>query len=108
MIDELVRYKNSRYSSDQRRILTCGILEGKIRVEWLPAAAPNVDSHWEMKLYGLVRSGDRARAIRHLQMTKKMSRHQAAKRVARNVRLIHAGRGARVRFVRGIVMSGPP
>jgi hypothetical protein len=83
MIDELVRYKKSHYPSDQRRILICGIVDSKIRVEWLPAAAPNVDSQWEMKLYGLVRTGERARAIRHLQTTKKMSRVQAAKRVAR-------------------------
>jgi hypothetical protein len=83
MIDELVRYKKSHYPDDQRRILTCGIVDSKIRVEWLPPAAPDVDSQWEMKLYGLVRTGDRVRAIRHLQTTKKMSRRKATQRVAR-------------------------
>ena len=35
MIDELVRYKKTHYPDDRRRILTCGIPDGKIRVEWL-------------------------------------------------------------------------
>src|SRR3954447_4562102 len=34
MIDKLVRYKQDRYPDDGRRILTCGIPDGKIRVEW--------------------------------------------------------------------------
>ena len=59
MIDELVQYKKNHYPDDQRRILTCGIPDGKIRVEWLKAAAPGVDSRWEMQLYGLVRTGER-------------------------------------------------
>ena len=59
MIDELVQYKKTHYPDDQRRILTCGISDGKIRVEWLKAAAPGVDSRWEMRLYGLVRMGER-------------------------------------------------
>ena len=44
MIDELIQYKKNRYPNDRRRILTCGIPHGKIRVEWLKAAAPGIDS----------------------------------------------------------------
>src|SRR4051794_8460835 len=45
MIDELIQYKKTHYPDDRRRILTCGgIPGGKIRVEWLPPAAPGVDS----------------------------------------------------------------
>jgi hypothetical protein len=62
MIDELVRYKKDHYRDDGRRILTCGIPDGKICVEWLNAAAPGVDSKWEMRLYGLVRTGQRNEA----------------------------------------------
>src|SRR3982750_2767239 len=58
MIDELVRYKREHYPGDRRRILTCGIPDGKVRVEWLPAAVPGIDSRWEMQLYGLVRGGE--------------------------------------------------
>lgn len=36
MIDELIRYKKAHYPDDRRRILTCGIPDGKVRVEWLP------------------------------------------------------------------------
>ena len=82
MIDELVQYKKTHYPDDQRRILTCGIPDGKVRVEWLQAAAPGVDSRWEMQLYGLVRIGDREQAIRFLQETQGMSNKEAAKRVA--------------------------
>src|SRR4051794_16633843 len=39
MIDDLVQYKKTHYPDDQRRILTCGIPDGNIRVEWLKAAA---------------------------------------------------------------------
>ena len=83
MIDELVRYKQEHYPDDQRRILACGIPEGKIHVEWLPAAAPGVDSQFEMQLYGLVRSGEHEQAVRFLQETQGISRNQAMKRVAR-------------------------
>jgi hypothetical protein len=83
MIDELIRYKKSRYPDDRRRILTCGIPHGKIRVEWLPAAAPGVDSKWEMKLYGLVKTGRRNEAIRFLQQTRTMNRTKAVKRVTK-------------------------
>ena len=82
MIDELVRYKEEHYPDDRRRILTCGIPDGKIRVEWLNAAAPGVDARWEMRLYGLVRTGEREKAIRYLQETRSLSRAEAMKRVA--------------------------
>jgi len=49
LIDELARFKTAHYPDDRRRILTCGIPDGKVRVEWLPAAAPGVDSRWEMQ-----------------------------------------------------------
>ncbi len=81
MIDELVRYKKAHYLDDQRRILTCGIPDGTILVEWLPAAAPGVDSRWEMRLYGLVRTGQREQAIGFLQETQGISRNKAMKRV---------------------------
>jgi hypothetical protein len=82
MIDELVQYKKTHYPDDRRRILTCGIPDGKIRVEWLNAAAPGVDAQWEMRLYGLVRTGEREKAIRFLQETRGISRNEATKRVA--------------------------
>jgi hypothetical protein len=82
MIDELVQYKKEHYPDDRRRILTCGIPDGKIRVEWLNAAAPGVDAGWEMRLYGLVRTGEREKAIRFLQETRSLSRKEAMKRVA--------------------------
>jgi hypothetical protein len=81
MIDELVRYKEKHYPDDRRRILSCGIPEGKILVQWLDAAAPGVDSKWEMRLYGLVHTGKREEAIRFLQETRSMSRNDAARKV---------------------------
>ena len=81
MIDELVRFKEQHYPDDQRRILTCGIPDGKIRVEWLAAVAPGVDSKWEMRLYGLVRMGEREKAIQFLQETRRMSRNDAERKV---------------------------
>lgn len=65
IIDDLVRYKKAHFPNDRRRILTCGIAEGKIRVETLPPASPGVDSRSEMQLYGLVRTGQRQKAVRH-------------------------------------------
>jgi len=50
-------------------------------VEWLAAAAPGVDSQWEMQLYGLVRKGEREKAIQFLRETRGMSRNDAAKKV---------------------------
>ena len=82
MIDELVRFKKQHYPDDQRRILSCGIPDGGVRVEWLPPAAPGVDSRWEMRLYGLVRTGEREEAIRFLRKTGRMSGKEAARRVA--------------------------
>ncbi len=82
MIDGLVRYKTAHYPNDRRRILVCGMVPGKVHVEWLNPAAPGVDSKWEMQLYGLVRTGQREQAIRFLQDTRRMSRKEASKRVA--------------------------
>jgi len=82
MIDGLVRYKQTHHPDDRRRILTCGIPEGKVRVEWLAPAAPGVDSKWEMRLYGLVRTGKREEAIRFLQETRRMTRTDALRKVA--------------------------
>jgi hypothetical protein len=82
MIDELVRYKKAHYPDDRRRILTCGIPDGKVRVEWLQPAAPGVDSKWEMQLYGLVRAGARDKAIHFLQETRRMTRNEASRRVS--------------------------
>ena len=82
MIDELVRYKKEHYPDDHRRILLCGMVEDKVRVEWLAAAAPGIDSKWEMELYGLVRTGEREDAIRFVRKTRHLSRSEAAKMVA--------------------------
>jgi hypothetical protein len=83
MIDELVQYKKAHYPDDRRSILTCGIPAGKIRVEWLPAAAPGVDVKGETQLYGLVRTGARDQAIRLLQETRGLSRAEAVGQVAK-------------------------
>jgi hypothetical protein len=82
IIDELIQFKKQHYPDDRRRILACGIPNGKVRVEWLHAAAPGVDSKWEMALYGLVRIGEREKAIQFLRETRRMSRKEAAKKVA--------------------------
>jgi hypothetical protein len=81
MIDELIQYKQEHYGDDRRRILTCGIPDGKIRVEWLPPPAPGIDSHAEMRLFGLVKIGEWEQAIRFLQETEGISRKKAVKRV---------------------------
>jgi hypothetical protein len=44
---------------DRRRIFTCGMINGNVRVEWMSPDAPGVDSNWEMRLHGLVRLGQR-------------------------------------------------
>ena len=75
-------HHRSSVPDDRRRILTCGIPDGKVRVEWLNAAAPGVDPTWEMRLYGLVRTRERDEAIRLLRETRGMSRNEAARRVA--------------------------
>ena len=82
MIDELVRYKTTHFPDDRRWILTCGILDEAVRGKWLPAVAPGVDPGWEMRLYGLVRTGERQRAIRFLQAIRGLARSEAARRVA--------------------------
>jgi hypothetical protein len=82
MIDELIRYMKAHYPDDRRRILTCGIPDGKVRVEWLHPDAPGVDSRWEMQLYVLVRTGQRDQAIRFLQDTRRLTRKEASQRVA--------------------------
>ena len=66
MFDEPIEYQQQHFPDDKRRILTCGIPDGKVRVEWLMAAAPGVDSNWEMRLYGLVRTGARDEAVKFL------------------------------------------
>ena len=83
MLDELVEFKKVHYPHDLRRILTCGIPNGSIRVEWLPPAAPGVDSRWEMQLYGLVRTNERKKAIRFLRKTRGLSRAKAESEVGR-------------------------
>jgi hypothetical protein len=85
MIDDLIEDKQQHFPDDQRRILTCGIPDGKIRVEWLPAAAPGVDSQWEMQLNGLVRTGEREQAIEFLRKTRRLSRKAAAEQVKKIV-----------------------
>jgi len=81
MIDELVRFKAKHYPDDQRRILLCGIPDGAVRVEWVGAVAPGVNTKWEMRLYGLVRCGEREKAIQFLCKTYRMSRRDAARKV---------------------------
>ena len=83
LIDELVEYKKAHFPDDRRRILTCGIPDGKIRVEWLPPAAAGVDAKWETQLYGLVRTGEREKAIRFLHETRGVPRREAMKQVAK-------------------------
>ncbi len=75
------RFGRESGPDDRRRILTCGIPDGRVRVEWLPPAAPGVDSRAEMRLYGLVRIGDRGRAIRFVRDTRHVSRPEAVKLV---------------------------
>ena len=91
MIDELVGYKKQHYPEDRRRILTCGIPDGKIRVEWVPPAAPGIDAQWEMRLFGLVRTGEKEMAVRFLQETRGMSRKEASRRVAEIAALLGIG-----------------
>jgi len=81
MLNELVEYKKKHFPHDLRRILVAGIPNGNIRVEWLPPAAPGVDSKWEMQLYGLVRTDEREQAIGFLRETRRLSRTDAVKQV---------------------------
>lgn len=82
MIDELVEHKKRHYPDDRRRVLVCGMLNGKVRVEWLAPAAEDVDSQWEMQLFGLVRIGALEAAVRFLRDTKGLSRREATRQVA--------------------------
>lgn len=82
MLEELVEYKKKHYANDRRRILLCGIPNGKIRVEWLAPAAPGVDSKWEMELYGLVKTGQYKKAVKFLQKTRGLNRQAAEAEVA--------------------------
>jgi hypothetical protein len=82
MIDRLVQYKKVHYPDDHRRILVCGMVSGKVHVEWLDPAAPGVDSKWEMELFGLVRTGQRDKAIRFVQDTRRMTRNESSRRVS--------------------------
>ena len=83
MIDELVEYKKAHFPNDRRRILICGgTPHSTIHVEWLPPAGPGVDAKWEMRLYGMVRTGQDKEAVRFLQKTRGMSRSDAQMKVA--------------------------
>lgn len=83
MIDELVEFKQKHFADDQRRILACSTTpQSTLRVEWLAPVAPGVDSRWEMQLFGLVRTGEREKAIRFLRESRSMSRKEATKKVA--------------------------
>jgi len=92
MIDELVEYKKVHFPDDRRRILACGGTDrSKARVEWLPPAAPGVDTKWEMQLYGMVRNGMPAEAVRFLKETRAVSAAQAkiiVEKCARDLGLI--------------------
>ena len=81
MLDDLIKFKRKHFPNDLRRILTCGIPNSNIRVEWVPPAAPGVDSKSEMRLYGLVRTGERKEAIKFLRMSQGLSRSEAVKQV---------------------------
>lgn len=83
MIDRLVRYKQAHYAHDRRRILVCGMIDGKVRVEWLRPAAPGTDPKLETRLYGLLLMGDREGALRILREECKLTRRDAASRVDR-------------------------
>lgn len=83
MIDGLVQYKKTHFPDDRRRILTCGMMNETVRVEWMPPAAPGVDSRWEMQLHSLVRLGQSEKAIQFLRETRNLSRKEAEKQVTK-------------------------
>src|SRR4051794_9089712 len=78
MIEELVRYKKTHHPNDGRRILSCGMPEEKVRVEWIVPAKPGEDPAWEMTFFGLIRTGEVKEAIRFAQKTWNLTRDQAA------------------------------
>ena len=87
LIDELVEYKKAHFPDDRRRILLCGgTPHSTIHVEWLPPAAPGMDSKWEMQLYGMVRSGMEDEAVRFLRKTRGVSAAEARMLVAKIAR----------------------
>lgn len=88
MIDELIEYKKQHFPDDQRRIVTCGLIDSKIKVNWLLPAAPGVDSKAEMRVYGLVMTGRREEAKQFLQETQQMSPREAAKAVKKVARTL--------------------
>lgn len=89
MIDELVEYKKAHFPEDRRRILACGGTDhSTIRVEWLPPAAPGMDSNWEMQLYGMVRSGMDDEAVRFLKKTRGVSAAEARMLVAQAAKVL--------------------
>ncbi len=81
MIDQLVVFKQQHYPDDQRRILSCGIPNGKVRAVWLNAAAPGVDSRWEFQLFGLVQVGLQEQAIEYVRESHGVSRAAAKRKV---------------------------
>lgn len=81
MFDGLVEFKKAHYPEDQRRILTCGMRDEALRIEWLTPVVPGVDSEWEMRLYGLVRAGRRIEAIKLLMETRRISVPEATKQI---------------------------
>ena len=85
LIDGLVQYKQTHFADDRRRILTCGMIDDKVRVEWMQPAAPGVDSRWEIQLHTLVRLGKRDQAIRFIRETRNLPRKEAEKLVKKIV-----------------------
>ena len=81
MIDQLVVFKQQHHPEDQRRVLSCGIPNGNVRVVWLNAATPGVDSRWEFQLYGLVNIGQQEQAIEYVRETQRVSLAAAKRKV---------------------------
>ena len=82
LLDQLVAYKEKHYRDDQRRIILCGVYDGKLRVEWMAPVAPGVDSKWEVELHCLVRIGELDKAVQFVRKTRKVSRNVAREQVA--------------------------
>jgi hypothetical protein len=80
MIDELVRFKAAHHPGDGRRIVACGIPEGKVRVEWIVPARPGEDPGWDMEFFGLIRTGEVKKAIRFAKKTWKLTEPEATSR----------------------------
>ena len=59
-----------------------GISTTLASTEWLNAAAPGIDSQWELTLYGLVRTGEREKAIQFLKESRHLSRQAASRKVS--------------------------